>query len=197
MPRSHFALGGDRSADDSIQDGPRTVSPPGETVFIKEVAVKQFPRPVVIAAVVLALLAGARPAPAQGTKSDSKVKFTTTADKPGADGKQVVTITMAIEKDWHAYANPVGNDDYVPSQTKVTVEGKTKPEELQVEYPKGKLIVDKMLGDFYVYEGTVVIKATVARAKDETGPLKFKVKFMTCNDKGMCLLPATVELSVP
>jgi DsbC/DsbD-like thiol-disulfide interchange protein len=158
---------------------------------------KQFPRLAVIAAVVLALLAAARPAPAQGTKSDSKVKFTTTADKPGPDGKQVVKITMTIEDGWHAYANPVGNDDFTGSQTKVTVEGKTKPEELQVDYPKGTLTKDKTVGDFFVYEGTVVIKATVARAKDETSPLKFKVKFMTCNDKGMCLLPTTVELSVP
>jgi DsbC/DsbD-like thiol-disulfide interchange protein len=161
---------------------------------------KQYPRLVITAAVVLALLAVARPAPvaAQGTKSDSVVKLTAEADKPGADGKQVVKITMTVDDGWHTYANALP-EDFPAIPTKVTVQGKTKPEELQVEYPKGKLTVDKTLGDFHVYEGTVVIKATVTRAKDETGPLKVKVKFVACksSDKGNCLPPATVELSVP
>jgi DsbC/DsbD-like thiol-disulfide interchange protein len=159
---------------------------------------KHYPRLALIAALVLALLAVAGPArvAAQGTKSDSVVKFTTAADKP-VDGKQVIKITMTVDKDWHAYANPAGTDDaVVGSQTKVTVEGK-KPEEVQVEYPKGKEVKDPTIGTFYTYEGTVVIKATVPRGKDETGPLKVKVKFVCCNDKGSCLLPATVELSVP
>src|SRR5207244_1488003 len=40
------------------------------------------------------------------TKSDSVVKVTVKGapEKPGADGKQVLTITLAMEKGWHVYA---------------------------------------------------------------------------------------------
>ncbi len=43
---------------------------------------------------------------AEKTSADV-VKATATADKPDADGKQTVTITLNIEKPWHLYANPV------------------------------------------------------------------------------------------
>src|SRR4051812_18969818 len=73
---------------------------------------------------------------AQGNKSESKVKASATADKPGADGKQVVTITLDIEKGWHTYANPVGLQDLTDTQTTVTVSGKGKPEVIKIEYPE-------------------------------------------------------------
>ena len=48
------------------------------------------------------------PAFAAPLKSDSVVKATAAAAKPDADGKQTVTLTLAIDKGWHLYANPVG-----------------------------------------------------------------------------------------
>src|SRR5215831_6042987 len=90
----------------------------------------------------LALAAIANEVSAQGQKSDAKVKITAKADKPGTDGKQVVTLTLTIESGWHLYANPVGNEDFADNQTVVSAVPKSKHEVLKVEYPAGKVIKD-------------------------------------------------------
>jgi uncharacterized protein len=128
-------------------------------------------------------------------RSDSVVKVKATAEKPTADGKQAVTVTLTIDKGWHVYANPVGPEDLVAAQTTVAV-SKTKPEDVQVEYPKGTEVEDNVVGKYRMYEGTVTIKATVRRGKEETGPLEVAVKFQACT-KQQCLLPATVKVRVP
>ena len=133
---------------------------------------------------------------AGGKKSDSEVKVTAKAGKPDNSGKQVVTITLAINKGWHVYANPVGNPDLRSSQTIVTVSAKEKPEQVKVDYPVGKVVNDKLVGNYRTYEGQVDIKTTVQRAKGDAGPLEVSVRFMACHDKGVCLLPATVKLTV-
>jgi hypothetical protein len=132
---------------------------------------------------------------AQGAKkSDALVKATATAGKPDADGKQDVTVTLTVDKPWHIYANPVGLEDLADAQTTVTFDPKAKP--LKVQYPEGKVIKDKVLGDYRVYEDKVTIKAQVRRARGETGPLQVSVKVQACNDK-TCLLPAVIKLTVP
>src|SRR5688572_15752352 len=73
---------------------------------------------------------------AGGKKSDSEVKVTATAKKD-AQGNEVVTVNLEINKGWHVYANPVGNEDLAPAQTTVTVNSKTKPKEVKVVYPDG------------------------------------------------------------
>jgi hypothetical protein len=129
--------------------------------------------------------------------SESVVKVTAKADKPDADGKQVVTITMGIDKDWHTYANPVGHDDLQESQTVVEFGGKSKPASVKIDYPKGKVQKDEVVGNYSIYEGKIEIKATVQRAKGDTGPLEVKVKFQACSDvTKTCLVPATVNLKV-
>jgi uncharacterized protein YyaL (SSP411 family) len=132
------------------------------------------------------------------TKSDSKVKITTKAEpeKPGADGKQVVTLTIKIDPGWHLYANPVGSEDLTAAQTTLTVDSKVKPAELKIEYPSGKEIDDKVVGKYKVYEDKAVIKATITRAAGDTGPLELTLKFQACNER-QCLLPATAKLKVP
>ncbi len=159
---------------------------------------KTYMRCVTAVAVVagLVLWAGRAELTARGAElSDSKVKVTAKAEKPGADGTQVVTITLDIEKEWHTYANPVGNETLVPNMTKVALE-KIKAADVQIEYPMGKLVKDPTEGDYYIYEGQVEIKATVKRAKDDTTPLKLKVRIAACNNKKMkCLPAATVELT--
>jgi DsbC/DsbD-like thiol-disulfide interchange protein len=130
------------------------------------------------------------------TRSDARVKVTAKADKPDAEGRQVVNIAIAIEPGWHIYANPPGLKDLEAGQTTVTVSAKVKPEDVQVEYPAGHVVKDAVLGDYNVYENKVSIKAIVRRAKGDTGPLEVSVKLQACNDK-MCLLPATVKQTVP
>jgi len=129
-------------------------------------------------------------------KSDSLVKAKAEADKIGADGKQTVKIMLTVDKGWHIYANPVGNPDQESAATTVTISGKTKPKDVKIEYPKGKLVKDMLVGNYIVYEGDVVVKAVVERAKGDTGPLEVSVKLQACNES-TCLLPATIKLSVP
>jgi hypothetical protein len=142
---------------------------------------------------VLAALAVAAPVLGQAKKSDEVVKATAKAEKPGADGKQVVSITLEIDKEFHIYANPIGNEDLASNQTTVTLTGKGKLD--KVEYPVGKVKPDKVVGDYKIYKDKVTIKATVQRAKGETGPLEFAVKLMACTET-KCLQPGTVKLSV-
>jgi uncharacterized protein YyaL (SSP411 family) len=137
-----------------------------------------------------------QPAGGGAKRSDAVVKATATADKPGADGKQAVKITLAIEKNWHLYANPVGNEGLESSQITVSVTGKAKPQSVKIEYPKGKVVKDPLVGDYLVYEGTVEIKAAVQRAGGDTGPLEVSIKLQACDEK-TCLLPATIKLTVP
>jgi uncharacterized protein YyaL (SSP411 family) len=145
-------------------------------------------------------LPGDEPAPKPGgaRKSDAVVKVTAKADpaKPGDDGKQVVTITLTIEKGWHLYANPPDQEDLESVQTRVSVSSKKELKDVKVEYPEGKEINDKTVGKYKVYEDEVKIKATVERAAGDTGPLEITVKFQSCNDK-QCLLPATKKVTVP
>ena len=136
------------------------------------------------------------PAHAGGKRSDAEVKVTVQAAKPDSAGKQVITIQLDINQGWHVYSNPVGNDDLAGAQTVISVGGKTKPASVKIDYPKGQVINDKILGKYGVYEGKVAIKATVQRADGAKDPLEVSVKFQACNDKGSCLFPATVKKTV-
>jgi len=131
----------------------------------------------------------------KGKKSDSVVKTTAEASKPDAEGKQLVTVNLAIDKPWHVYANPVGNQDLFDAATVVTVKGATPLKDVKIEYPAGKLRKEKTLGDYNIYEDRVVIKAHIQRATGDTGPLEVSVKLQACNDSS-CLLGATVKLEV-
>jgi thiol:disulfide interchange protein len=153
-----------------------------------------FRRPAALLAC-LALLAGSTAALARAVKSDSVVKVTASATKPDAEGNQVVTLNLDIEKPYHVYANPVGNMDLEDTATTVTVP-KEKAETVKIDYPEGKLEKDATLGDYKIYEDKVTIKARVRRAKGDTGPLEVSVKLQACSNKG-CLLPATVKVTVP
>src|SRR5262249_25376329 len=117
-----------------------------------------------------------------------------TADKP-VEGKQVVTVTLEIDPKYHIYANPVGNEDFEPAQTTVSVTGKAKPESVKVDYPPGKLVKDSA-GDYKEYTGKVTIKATVQGAKGDVGPLEVSIKLQACS-KSSCLLPATIKVATP
>ncbi len=129
-------------------------------------------------------------------KSDDKVKVAASATKPDADGNQVVTLTLDIEKPWHLYANPVGNDDLADSQVVVAINAKVKPESVKIDYPEGKVVKDAAVGNYKIYEDKVTIKAQVRRSKGDSGPLEVSIKLQACSDKG-CLLPATVKVQVP
>lgn len=136
-----------------------------------------------------------RTAPSGIKKSESVASVKATAGALDADGKQRVTIVIDIDKKWHIYANPVPKD-FPGLPTTVSVEGKTKPIEMKVDYPAGKVVKDSTIGDYTVYEDKVEIKALVKRAKDDTGPLNVSVDIQACSDT-QCLLPSTIKVTVP
>jgi uncharacterized protein YyaL (SSP411 family) len=127
-------------------------------------------------------------------RSDSVVKIEAKADKPATDGQQTVTLTVKIDEGWHLYANPVPKD-FPGVPITVTFEGKNKPQDVKVDYPKGKTVKDPLVGDHQIYEGTIQITAKVRRAKGDTGPLEMAVKVQACN-KDKCLLPGNVKVMV-
>jgi DsbC/DsbD-like thiol-disulfide interchange protein len=130
-------------------------------------------------------------------KSDSEVKVSATATKLDAAGKQVVTVTLMHNKGWHTYANPVGNEDFEGNKTVVTISAKVKPGAVTVDYPVGKITKDKIVGDYKIYDDRTDIRATVQRARGDTSPLEISVRILACHSKGVCLLPATVKVTVP
>jgi uncharacterized protein len=130
-----------------------------------------------------------------GKKTESIVKVKAKADKPATDGTQTVTVTLTIEKGWHVYANPPGNDDLKSSQTIITVNGADKPTTTKTTYPKSKKIKDALVGDYEIYEGTAEVKVTIKRALGSNGLLEASVKCQACNDKS-CLPAATIKVKV-
>jgi hypothetical protein len=139
-------------------------------------------------------VAGGNAVHAQAKKSEDNVKITVKADKP-ADGKQVVTLSLEIVKDWHLYANPVGNNDLVGSQTAVTFTEGGKPITAKVVYPEGKVEKDSVVGDYKIYEGKITIKATLDRKGN--GPVEATVAIQTCSTVQMkCLIPSQVKIKV-
>lgn len=132
---------------------------------------------------------------AQGAKkSESVVRAKVVAGKADADGKLPLTVTLIMDKSWHTYANPVPKD--FPGEPTIVTVSKVKPEDVTVEYPKGRIVKDTTVGDYYVYDDTVDIKLTVKRAKDDNTPLELNVKVQACSDK-QCLLPSVLKLTVP
>jgi DsbC/DsbD-like thiol-disulfide interchange protein len=129
-------------------------------------------------------------------QNDSQVKLAATAGKIDKDGRQMITVKMHINDGWHAYANPVKNEDLEPNQTVVKVASPKKLQTVTVDYPKGQR---HMTGKetYQVYEGSVEISASVVRVPGDTGPLEVTVSYVTCNDKkGICLPPESVKLEV-
>lgn len=131
------------------------------------------------------VLAGAR-LEAQGKGSEGVVKATASIKKVGAD--TFLTVTLVVEKGWHIYANPPGNDDLKPVATTVTLQGGAKGEAV---YPAGKQVIDPVVGNYRVYEGTEEIRVKLAAAN--TGPVKVLAFFQACNEKS-CLQPSKVML---
>lgn len=120
--------------------------------------------------------------------SETVVK--TSASIKSEGGATVLLVRLEVEKGWHVYANPPGNDDLKSVATSVSLAGGTKAE---VTYPSGKQVIDPVVGNYRVYEGTEEIR--IKLASQPAGPVKVSVSFQACNEKS-CLQPAKVMLEV-
>jgi DsbC/DsbD-like thiol-disulfide interchange protein len=117
----------------------------------------------------------------------------------GADGKETLSIEiiMQIENGWHVYANPAGDEIFVP--TVVAVPGVSK-DDVEIAYPRGKAHRDDTINVVaYHYEGKTAIPVTVRRAlvhgKPDPRPVEVTVRYQACSD-ARCLAPKTVKLTV-
>jgi hypothetical protein len=150
------------------------------------------------ASLLLAALVLALGPTADAGKGKTVTKVTAKTTKPDAEGRQIVTVVLDIEKPWYAYANPVGNKEFDQAQTSVKITSpSSKLVDVKITYPPGKEKSDKDFGTFRIYpDGKVTITGLIQRTKGDTGPLDVTVKFMTCHPKGQCLPPETVKLTV-
>ena len=129
---------------------------------------------------------------AKARRSDAVVKVSAQAGAPDADGKQILTVTLKIDDQWHIYANILPKD-FPGVPTSIKVSARSKIEDVKVDYPEEKWVKE---GEYNAFEGTVPIKVTLRRSKGDTSPVEVTVSFQSCT-KTSCLFPATVKQTVP
>ncbi len=130
-----------------------------------------------------------KPAPKKPKESADTVTSKLTLDAP-KDGKRSFTLVLTTEAPWHLYANPVGAETLIESQTEVSVYVGGKKVEAKVEYPKGKKITDSTVGRYSVYEGAVTLTGTFPAGE---GEVEVRVKLSACKE-GLCLPPSVLKL---
>ncbi|MDW7995721.1 MAG: protein-disulfide reductase DsbD N-terminal domain-containing protein [Gemmatales bacterium] len=150
-------------------------------------------RKCLILAIGLALVA--RLTLSQETKPQP-VRITAQLSKPDSQGRQTLTVRLAIENGWYIYANPVGASG--PIATTVQVSAAVPLREVQVEYPQGK--TKTVAGETYrIYQDEVEIRVLLQRGESQgqldSSPLTVAVRYQACNDQ-ICLPPRTVKLTV-
>ena len=129
------------------------------------------------------------PKPKKPKESADTVTAKLTLDAP-KDGNRTFAVSLTVDAPWHLYANPVGLESQLASQTEVLVYVAGKKVEAKVEYPKGKQITDSTGEKYLVYEGTVTIKGQFAMTE---GEVEVRVKLSACKE-GLCLPASTLKL---
>ncbi len=124
------------------------------------------------------------------------VKMEATAVKPDKDGYRVVRVTLVIEKGHLVCANPVGNEDLAPAQTTLKMTSGKTLTDFKVTYPKGEVLNYPAVGEFMVYQGTVVLQASFRQAHGDPGPLEVHVRVHPANDVRN-FLPKTLKQVIP
>jgi uncharacterized protein YyaL (SSP411 family) len=118
------------------------------------------------------------------TQSNRWVVVTAVAPGPDRDGKQVVRVTVAIDKDCYLYANPVGLEDLEAGRLTVSLTAGSKPHPATVAYPPAKAVVDKDIGTYRIYEGNVTINVRLDRPVPAGMPLEVQLRCQGFNHRG-------------
>jgi uncharacterized protein YyaL (SSP411 family) len=124
------------------------------------------------------------------------VHATATLGPADKDGKRPLTVTLKIDKPWHIYANPVGNDDLELARTTIEVYADGKKLSTKVDYPKGSAEKDDKGAEYRVYEGEVPIAGTVTAGDAKEMEVRVKVQACTSGENGRCLLGTTLKVPV-
>jgi uncharacterized protein YyaL (SSP411 family) len=134
---------------------------------------------------------GGKAGPPQNPKASSDVVTAEIAVGEESEGRRKVVVTLRVAEGWHVYANPVGSDNLLESQTEVTLFVDGKAAKAEVAYPKGKKYTDPAGETYQIYEGRVETTAAVGPGRDSK--IEARVKVTACKD-GLCLLPSVVRV---
>jgi hypothetical protein len=149
----------------------------------------------VLAAAILAVADGEpnRVGAQDAIRSGSVVKITPSLDR-STPGKDVIVLRFEVQKGWHIYANPVGDESSVGSETSIKV-STNDAAKIHVDYPPGE---DREVAGskWKIYEGIVEIRATVERDAKSMTPLDVVVRFRAVDDARR-LLPDVKRFTLP
>jgi uncharacterized protein len=107
------------------------------------------------------------------------------------DGKRKVVVTLTIADGWHIYANPVGNETLLESQTELSFLYDGEAVKTEVMYQKGKEYTDSAGEKYNIYKDGTEMTALV---KTPGHPkIEARVKLIACKD-GKCLLPSVIKV---
>ena len=127
------------------------------------------------------------PMPPANPKTSADVTAITVVAEAVKNGVQNFTVTLAVAKPWHLYANPTLGKDNAENATIIEVLIDGKSVEAKLDYPAGAVQKD-LGGEYRIYTGTTAIRGSVQGA----GKLSVRAKIVACNDK-ICLLPSTLK----
>lgn len=124
--------------------------------------------------------------------SETKVKVSVQAGKIDDAGNQTIAVNIAVDPDWHIYANPVDLPSMERSATVLKLATESTGKLLKVAYPPGVKYTAKNGDVMLVYKGKVAVQAIVQRASNEPAPV-LALQVYACNDN-VCLPKGIVEL---
>jgi uncharacterized protein len=115
-----------------------------------------------------------------------------------APGSEIgVAVRLTIDPHWHVNANPPTTPNLKP--TLLAIEAGDGLASQEVIYPAGADFGDPP-DVLQVYDGTVWLKTVLKAASDAAEgarEIALTVHYQSCDDKGICLLPAKLELKIP
>jgi hypothetical protein len=116
--------------------------------------------------------------------------------KNSKNGCPCINLTLCIRKGWMMYANPVGLKDLEDLATRVAVIGKGKKVlSAVVDYPRGAVMKDALVGSWLAYKGKVVFPIRLNKKQQWNDCLNVKITFNARNAT-FCGPPETVQVKV-
>jgi hypothetical protein len=104
-----------------------------------------------------------------------------------------VFVTLTFDKGWHAFANPAGVEDLQGGRTRLSLTSGGEPVGAAVVYAPGRPVEDPVVGTYRIYDGTVVLWATIDRTLPPGKPLEVNVRCLTRSDV-VCGPPVVLQL---
>ena len=108
------------------------------------------------------------------------------------DNETTLFLKATIEKQWHLYAQDIGEGGPIPTSFKFTTSSDYELIGKVIE-PEAKIFHDPNFDmDLKFFETTVTFKQKIKEKTDKPFDVKGTLEFMVCNDK-MCLPPTEEE----